>query len=98
MLVSPALHGVFHRAGNRKQQRVGRGRQAGHGGEEMVPAGQVRLLVGDQRRPATAVQAIEQVTRDHDATGPAGQRVSLDERAGHDNEAVVGFEPGGTPV
>jgi len=30
-----------------------------------------------------------------DAARPARQRVSLDGRAGHDNYAVIGIEPGG---
>ena len=63
-----------------------------------MPAGQVRLLVGDQGGAAAVVQAVEQPAGDDDAAWPAGQRVRLDGRAGHHDDAVLGVQPGGTPV
>ena len=67
-------------------------------GEQVMPAGQVGLLVGDQRGPAAVVQVVKQAAGDDDAARRAGQRVGLDGRARHDHDAVVGTEPGGAPV
>src|SRR5204863_1144600 len=86
-LVGPALHGVVHRAGHREQERGGGGGGVRGGGEQVMPAGQVRVLMGEQSGPAAVVEHVEQAAGHHDPAGRAGQRVGLDGVAGHYDDA-----------
>jgi len=98
VLVGPALHGVVHRAGERHKDRVGRGGQVRHRGEEVVPAREVGALVREQRRAAWLVQRLEQAAGDHDPAGPAGQCVRLDRAAADDHDGAVVVQARGAPV
>ncbi len=98
VLVGPALHGVVHRAGERHKDRVGRGGQVRHRGEQVVPAREVGALVREQRRAARLVQCLEQAAGDHDPARPAGQGVRLDGGAANDHDGAVLVQAGGAPV
>lgn len=77
VFVCPALGGVPHRGGDRAQQRVGGGGQLRHGDEEVVPAGEVGALVGQQNLPLPGIQSSEHAGRYHDASRPSWYRVGI---------------------
>ena len=98
MLVGPALHRVVHRAGERHKDRVGRGGQVRHRGEQVVPAREVGTLVREQRRAAGLVECLKQAAGDHDPARPAGQCVCLDGGAADDHDGAVVVQARGAPV
>jgi hypothetical protein len=69
-----------------------------HGREQVMPTGQVRVLMGEQRGPAAVVERVEQAAGHHDPAGRSGQRVGLDGVAGYHHDASARGHAGGAPV
>ena len=99
VLVRPAFHGVVDGAGHGQQQRVGRGGQPGRGREQVMTPGQVGLLVGDHRRPAAVVQAVQQAgRRPRSRPGPPGSAYASRAGPGMTTMPSSGLQPGSAPV